>query len=160
VTSRSGIGQDSHRFEPEAAPKPLVLGGVRLSDHGGLQGNSDADVVLHALANAISGVTGVDVIGAASDEMCRAGVTDSREYVRAALAHLRRGRVVPVSIAIECKRPLLAARLPEMKRAIAVLVGLAPEDVGITATSGEGLTAFGRGEGVQAFCVVSVETER
>src|SRR5262245_36602242 len=97
---RTGLGQDSHRFE--AAPgKQLLLGGVLLEGEAGWEGNSAADVVLHALANAISGVTGRNVMGAVSDAMCNAGVKDSREYVKEALKSLGAGKISHVSVSIE-----------------------------------------------------------
>ena len=66
-------------------------------------------------------------------------------------------RVVHVSFTIECREPKITPRIPAMRRRIGELLGLPPERVGITATSGEGLTGFGRGEGVSVFCVATVE---
>ena len=74
---RTGLGQDSHRFVDEANPKSLVLGGLVIPEGPGLLANSDGDVLLHALCNAISSVTTVPILGAKADDMCRAGVTDS-----------------------------------------------------------------------------------
>ena len=65
----SAIGQDSHRFELENPAKPLILGGLTITGSPGLAGNSDADVVLHALTNAISGLSGIN-IGKVSDKLC------------------------------------------------------------------------------------------
>jgi 2-C-methyl-D-erythritol 2,4-cyclodiphosphate synthase len=157
MTVRVGLGQDSHAFERTPSGRALMLAGVRFDGHAALAGNSDADVVLHALCNAISGVTGVNVLGKATDDMCARGITDSREYVQLALSHLGPLALVHVSVSIECKTPKLAERIAVMRAAIGALVGLAPSSIGITATSGEGLTAFGRGEGIQAFCVVTAE---
>ena len=151
---KCGIGQDSHRFD--GAAKPLVLGGVAFPGEPGLEGNSDADVVLHALCNAISGATGHNVLGAEADRMLRDhGESDSEAYVRAALGGLAGYAVTHVSIAIECSRPRIAPRADEMRANIARIVGVGPGSVGITATSGEGLTAFGQGLGVQAICIVT-----
>jgi len=152
---KTALGQDSHRFEP-APGKPLVLGGVAFEGCPGLLANSDGDVVLHALTNAVSGITCQNVLGAPADALCRAGVTDSRRYLQAALADLRE-TPVHVSFSIECSRPVLAPRIGEMRRSIGALLGLPAGCVGITATSGEGLTACGRGEGVSVLCVLTVE---
>ena len=72
---RVAIGQDSHRFEPDGSDKKLILGGVVIEGCPGLSGNSDADVVLHALTNAVSGITCVNILGEEADRMCRQGVT-------------------------------------------------------------------------------------
>ncbi len=152
---RTGLGLDSHRFEEDAGLKPCRMGGIIFEDTPGLDGNSDADVILHALTDAISGVTGVTVIGAVADGMCRAGVTDSREYLRVALESLGRWRITHVSIAVECARPRIDPRVPELRRSIADLLGLTPAEVCVTATSGEGLSDCGRGLGVHATAVVT-----
>jgi 2-C-methyl-D-erythritol 2,4-cyclodiphosphate synthase len=157
---RTGLGQDSHAFEEPPTGKRLLLGGVHFEGEGGLAGNSDADVVLHAVTNAVSGVTGVDVLGAVSDAMCRdQGITDSAAYLAKALESLGPLRITHVSISIECRRPRIAPRIGEMREAIARMAGLTPRDVGITATSGEGLTSFGRGHGIQALAVVTAVQE-
>jgi 2-C-methyl-D-erythritol 2,4-cyclodiphosphate synthase len=152
----SAIGQDSHCFEEMRSKKPLMLGGVKIPGCIGLAGNSDADVVLHALTNAISGISGVNILGKISDRMClKQGIKDSSAYLRKALDTLGDYRLVHVSISIEAKRPTLQKHVSAMKRSLARLCGLAVPDIGLTATSGEGLTSFGRGEGVQVFAIVS-----
>lgn len=148
----SAIGQDSHRF---AGSRPLILGGVRIPDVRGLEGNSDADVVLHALTNALSGLSGVRILGEEADRMCRAGITDSRAYVRAALDTLGDIRLVHLSFTIEAAKPRLSDHIERMRESIASLTGLPVGRVAMTATSGEGLTAFGRGEGMSCFCLAS-----
>ncbi len=148
----SAIGQDSHRF---AGGRPLILGGVQIPDVPGLEGNSDADVVLHALTNALSGLSGVRILGEEADRMCRAGITDSRAYVQAALDTLGDIRLVHLSFTIEAAKPRLSDHIERMRESIASLTGLPVGRVALTATSGEGLTAFGRGEGMSCFCLAS-----
>ena len=157
MSVKVGIGQDSHRFEAKPTDKPLVLGGVKIPGECALEGRSDADVVLHAVTNAVSGVTGINVIGKRSDEMLtRDGIVDSRYYLEEALSHLAESyRVVHVSVAIECRRPKLSPHIPAMRAGIAELMALSVDDVGITATTGEGLSDFGRGDGIQAFAVLT-----
>jgi len=153
---KTGIGQDSHRFEQETSKKPLVVGGVVIEGCPGLLGNSDADVVLHALTNAISGITGHNVLGTLSDRMCLdQGITDSAAYLAKALESLQGYRICHVSVALEGKRPKFGPVINAIKASLASLLSLEPRDVGVTATSGEGLTAFGKGEGLQAFAIVS-----
>jgi 2-C-methyl-D-erythritol 2,4-cyclodiphosphate synthase len=153
---KTGLGQDSHRFDFDNKTKKLILGGVVFDDEPPLQGNSDADVVLHALCNAISGITGVNVLGTVSDTLCQKyGVTNSRFYVQEALNYIKDWRVTHISCSIECKIPKITPKISAMKTSISELLGLENSDVGITATSGEGLTAFGRGEGIQVLCIVT-----
>jgi 2-C-methyl-D-erythritol 2,4-cyclodiphosphate synthase len=161
---KSTIGQDSHRFvdrlnrtatEAELA-RPLLLGGLVIPSAVGLAGNSDADVVLHALTNAVSGLTGVNILGKISDQMCLdQGVTDSRAYLERACQDLGEWEISHLSFAIEGKRPHLAAWIDPMRESLARLTGIEPRDVGITATTGEGLTDFGRGDGLQVFCILT-----
>ncbi len=152
------IGQDSHAFE-ERSGKPLLLGGVLFENQPGLRANSDGDVIFHAIANAISGITGIPVLGPIADRLCQAGITDSAEYVAVALEHLREtGRkLTHLSISLECLRPKITPRLDELKQSIASCVGLESSCVGITATTGEGLTAFGQGLGIAVICVATSE---
>lgn len=153
---RTGLGQDSHRFLELADPKrPLILGGVEF-DGLPLSGNSDADVVLHAVTNAISSVTGVNVIGKTADEMCKRGITDSSEYLRVALEHMGDLRISHLAISIECLKPKISPSIDAMKAKLAELLGIEARDVGITATTGEGLTGMGRGEGVQVLAILTV----
>lgn len=154
---KAAIGQDSHRFE-ENLGKPLVLGGVLFPGEPGLLANSDGDVVLHAVTNAVSGITCVNVLGGPADELCHAGIVDSAVYLQKALESLP-GRISHLSISMECARPRITPRIPAMRENIARLLGVAPGSVGITATSGEGLTDFGRGLGISVFCILTVEED-
>ncbi|HHB92379.1 MAG TPA: 2-C-methyl-D-erythritol 2,4-cyclodiphosphate synthase [Thioploca sp.] len=152
---KTGLGQDSHRFQTDII-KPLILGGVKFEDELSLQGNSDADVVLHALCNSISGVTGINILGKISDHLCAEGITDSSIYVKEALKYLQNWQICHVSFSLECKIPKITPKIIEMKQNISKLLGLQTQDIGITATSGEELTTFGRGQGIQVFCIVTV----
>lgn len=155
---RTGIGQDSHRFLPPESSKMCVLGGLIFEDVPGFNANSDGDVVLHAICNAISSLTGVLILGNIADDLClKDGITDSSVYLIEAMKTLGKQKVVHVAITIEAKKPKLKDRLPEMRENIASLMGLKSSQVGITATTGEGLTDFGCGDGVQAIVIVSTE---
>jgi 2-C-methyl-D-erythritol 2,4-cyclodiphosphate synthase len=157
---RTGIGQDSHSFEDSSVKKPLIVGGIHIPGAEGLKGNSDADVVLHALTNAISSITGTNILGRISDEMCLVqGIRDSAAYLAKAVEYLGNYRIVHVSIAIEGRKPKFEPHIDAMKKTIAGLLNLKPSEVGITATTGEGLTAFGRSEGLQAFAIVTATDE-
>lgn len=152
---KTGLGLDSHRFVEGEPAGPLILGGVPFEDAPPLEGNSDADVILHAVTDAISGVTGVTIIGSVADEMCRRGIKDSREYLKRALESLGEWRVTHVSIALECERPPIAPKVPELRKSLSELLGLKVADVCVTATSGERLTDVGRGLGIHASAIVT-----
>lgn len=150
------IGQDSHRFDFESKDKDLVLGGVVFENCTPTLGNSDADVVLHAITNAISGITCKNVLGKITDEMCQNGITDSEEYVKEALKYLDE-KIIHISISIECKTPKISPKIEEMRKNIARILSISENSVGITATTGEGLTEFGKGNGISVFSCITVE---
>ena len=159
---RTAIGQDSHRFAegPAEDRRPLVLAGVVIPGQPGLSGNSDADVVLHALTNAVSGITGVNILGNIADRLClEEGITDSAVYLAEALNHMGGYRVSHLSVSIEAARPKLADHIHAMRQNLAALLAVRIEDIGLTATSGEGLTDFGRGLGIQVFCILTAVSD-
>lgn len=155
----STIGQDSHRFEEgvyDASSNSIMLGGVSIPYERKFLANSDGDVVLHAITNAISGATGVNVLGGAADVIClEQGIKDSSVYIKEAMKDLGSNQIIQVSMTIECLRPKLKAHIPAMKERVGELLGISSSRVGITATTGEGLTEFGKGEGVQVFVIMS-----
>ncbi len=152
-----GIGQDSHKINYDNKYKKLVLGGIEFDEEYSILANSDGDVVLHAITNAISGVTCQNILGKISDDMClNQGITDSEEYLKEALKYLDT-EIEHVSISIECKRPKITPKIPQMRSNIARILNISENSVGITATSGEGLTEFGKGNGIQVFACVTVK---
>ena len=155
MTTKTGIGQDSHTFE-ELPGKPLILAGIKLDHAVGLKGNSDADVVLHSITNAISSITGSNILGSVADQLCQEGVTDSSYFLKLALDDLGDWRINHIAIAIECLKPKISPQIDSMKKSIAKLCHINKTDVGITATTGEGLTTFGKGEGIQTITIVTV----
>jgi 2-C-methyl-D-erythritol 2,4-cyclodiphosphate synthase len=153
---RTGIGQDSHRFMPEDSSKPCIIAGIIFEDVSGFSANSDGDVVFHAICNAISSLTGELILGAIADDLCsKDGITDSEVYLREAMKTLGSQQVSHVAITIEGNKPRFKEHLLEMRENIARVMEIQVSQVGITATSGEGLTDFGCGDGVQAFAIVT-----
>lgn len=152
-----GIGQDSHRLLKEnSSNKPLMLGGIHIPSEYALEGNSDADVVLHAICNAISSISGTVVLGPVTDRMClEQGITDSAQYISETLKTLTTYTITHIAITIECKVPKINPHIDSMRQKTAELLHIEKAGVGITATSGEELTAFGQGEGIQAFVVIT-----
>jgi 2-C-methyl-D-erythritol 2,4-cyclodiphosphate synthase len=153
---RTGIGQDSHRFLQSDTTKPCVIGGLTFEDAPGFNANSDGDVVLHAICNAISSLTGILILGNIADDLClKDGITDSEIYLKEAMKILGLQKVTHVALTIEAKKPKFKDRIHEMRHNVARIMHLDISQVGITATSGEGLTDFGCGLGVQVFAIVT-----
>lgn len=158
---RVGFGTDSHRFEKKGK-KPLILGTVEISATGGLSANSDGDVILHAIFNALSQACGGESLGYYADPLCQSGITDSSEYLKIALAMVadRGCRIGNIGVMVEAGRPRIDVEdVRRMKCAIAAHCGISENDVGITFTSGEDLTPFGRGEGILTQAVVTLVAE-
>lgn len=153
-----GIGQDSHRFElNNKTNKNCILGGVIFENVLPFKANSDGDVIFHSITNAISGVTGVNILGKISDKMClEDGIVDSKEYLLESLKYLNNYKIIHLSISIECLKPKITPKIPLLKESISKVLNLSVQNIGITATTGEGLTGFGKGEGVQVLSIVTV----
>lgn len=150
------IGQDSHRIDYNNKEKKLILGGIEFQEDYSLSANSDGDVVLHAITNAVSGITCKNILGKISDDMCKSGITNSEEYLKEALKYLKE-KIVHVSISIECQTPKISPKVEEMRKNIARILQIEENCVGITATTGEGLTEFGKGNGISVFVCLTVE---
>ena len=150
------IGQDSHKINYENTDKKLMLGGIEFKENFSILANSDGDVVLHAITNAVSGITCKNILGKISDDMCKKGITNSEEYLKEALKYLKE-KIVHVSIAIECKVPKISPKIEEMRSNIARILDVNENNIGITATSGEGLTEFGKGNGISVFVCMTTE---
>lgn len=156
--TRTGIGQDSHRFLSIEASKPCVIAGIIFDDAPGFNANSDGDVVLHAICNAITSLTSVLILGAIADDLClKDGITDSEVYLKEAMKTLGKQQISHVAVTLEGKKPKFKDHFLEMRENIARIMNLNVSEVGITATSGEGLTDFGCGDGVQCFAIVTTE---
>ena len=150
------IGQDSHRIDYKNTEKKLILGGIEFENEFSLQANSDGDVILHAITNAVSGITCVNILGDKADQMCKNGILDSEEYLKQALKYLKE-RIVHISISIECKTPKITPKIPEMRTNIARILKVPENCIGITATTGEGLTDCGSGFGISAIAIITVK---
>jgi 2-C-methyl-D-erythritol 2,4-cyclodiphosphate synthase len=153
---RTGIGQDSHRFLSSDSSKPCVIGGVIFESAPGLDADSDGDVIYHAICNAITSLSGVPILGGIARDLCRKdGISDSQVYLEKALQTLGKQKIVHVALSIEGKRPHFEEQIPVMKKQIASVLKIGVSAVGITATSGDGLTDFGCGDGLQCFCILT-----
>jgi len=152
-----GFGYDTHRL---VAGRPLIIGGVRVEHDLGLEGHSDADVLTHAIIDAILGAAGLGDIGEHfpdTDERWRGA--DSIDLLRRA-AQLVAGeglRVVNVDATVVLERPKLAPHRAAMRGRLAGALGLDDRQVNVKATRGEGMGFVGRGEGAAAMAVASLE---
>jgi 2-C-methyl-D-erythritol 2,4-cyclodiphosphate synthase len=153
---RIGQGLDVHRL---AAGRKLVVGGVEIPHDQGLLGHSDADVLLHALCDALLGAAALGDIGKHfPDTDARYKGIDSRELLRhvARLLTERGHRVVNVDATIVAEAPRMAPHIPKMVANIAADLGIEPQRVNVKATTTEQLGFTGRGEGIaaQAICLI------
>ena len=153
MTVQVGFGYDSHRLiEGES----LILGGVEIEHEKGLEGHSDADVLTHAVMDALLGSCGLGDIGTLfppEEEQWRDA--DSFDLLKVVLGKLP-GRVKNVDATIICEQPKLAPHRTEMEARLSKALS-AP--VSVKATSNEGMGAIGRGEGIACMAAVTVETE-
>ena len=152
-----GIGYDVHQF---AENRPLILGGVEIPHTLGLDGHSVADVLAHAIADAVLGALGERDIGhhfPNSDESIR-GIS-SLEILRkvAGLVRSRGGRVVNVDATLIAEEPKIGPYVAEMREKLAASLELKVARVGVKATTNERMGFLGRGEGIAAMAVASVE---
>ena len=151
------IGQDSHKFDfNKETNTELILGGVVFESEIPMHANSDGDVILHAITNSISGITGVNILGSIADGMCQNGITDSKEYLKEALKYLHNS-IVHLSICVECKVPKISHKIEQIKECISSILNIPTTSIGITATTGEGLTEFGKGNGISVFVCITVD---
>ena len=153
----TGIGWDVHRL---VSGRPLILGGVHVESELGLDGHSDADVLTHAVIDALLGAIGAGDIGERfpdTDEEWRGA--DSLVLLRDvdALLAERGAAVVNVDATIMLERPKLIEHKPAMRANLAEVLGLAPDRVNVKATRGEGMGFVGRVEGAAALAIATIE---
>ena len=158
MSARSGIGYDSHRF---AEGRPLILGGVEIPNASrGLSGHSDADVLTHALIDALLGAAGLGDIGQHFPD------TDERYKDADSLALLAEvcnfleehgWTIVHLDASVICDAPKLSPHRDEMRGRLAGVVGLQPLEVNVKFTTNEGLGFIGREEGMAALAIATVE---
>ena len=156
---RSGIGYDAHRFKEG---RKLVLGGVEIQHPLGLEGHSDADVLAHAIADALLGAIGERDIGhhfPNSDETLR-GISSLEILQRVGEIIVRQNcRVVNLDATLIAEAPKIGPHLEAMREKISGALQIDISRVGIKATTNEGMGAIGRSEGMAAIAVASVEQE-
>jgi 2-C-methyl-D-erythritol 2,4-cyclodiphosphate synthase len=154
---RIGHGYDIHKI---VKGRPLVLGGVRFETDFGLLGHSDADCLTHAVCDALLGAAGLPDIGHRFPDTDPAWKdADSQLLLRNVVAALRAHRYSPVNIDITviAEKPKIQPRIADIKAALSHSIGLAAGDIGVKATTHEGIGELGRGEAIAAFAVALIE---
>jgi 2-C-methyl-D-erythritol 2,4-cyclodiphosphate synthase len=154
---RVGIGYDVHRL---LSGRPLILGGVQIPFAQGLFGHSDADVLLHAITDALLGAAALGDIGTyfpPTDAQWKDA--DSRELLRVAVGYLREAgwSTINIDATVVCEAPKLLPHVEAMRASIAEVVGIAASRVSVKGKTSEGLGFTGRGEGIAAHVVALIE---
>ena len=156
---RFGIGYDSHRL---VEGRSLILGGIEIPHEKGLLGHSDADVLLHAICDAILGAIGEGDIGTHfpdTDPSYR-NISSVKLLIRVSgLADKRGFTVNNIDATLVAERPKLKNYIPEMVHTIASVLCIEPEQVNVKATTNEGMGFIGREEGIAAYAVASMKKE-
>ena len=155
--NRVGIGYDVHQLK---AGRPLILGGVVIEHDTGLDGHSDADVLMHAICDAVLGAIGEGDIGSffpPRDPQWKNA--PSKIFLEEAARQIakRTGQLINVAAMLIAEAPKITPHIPAMKENIATALGIAADAVGIKATTNETMGFVGRGEGMAAHAVASVE---
>ena len=155
--NRVGLGYDVHQLKEG---RPLILGGVEIPHKTGLDGHSDADVLMHAICDAILGALGQGDIGSffpPSDPQWKDA--PSKIFLQEAASQIKKqnGQLINVDAMLIAEAPKIAPHISAMKNNIAAALGVKPKDIGIKATTNETMGFVGRGEGMAAHAVASIQ---
>ncbi len=157
------MGYDVHAFAPREAGRPLVLGGVTIPHDRGLAGHSDADVLIHALVDALLGAAALGDIGThfpSSDARWQGAPSSAfLAYTRDLLRHAG-WHVVNVDATVVTQEPRLSPHVPAMRAKLAEELGIALDAVSVKSKTTDGLGFTGRGEGVACYAVALIEREK
>ena len=157
---RVGIGTDLHRTQ---VGRPLILGGLPIESPFGLAGHSDADVVLHAVIDALLGAAAQPDIGELfPDTDPQWGGADSRKLLAAVVDRIKAGGfvVVNVDVTIHAERPKLSSHKDAIRKSLSALLGVSADCVGVKAKTGEGVDAVGRGEAIGCTAIAGLAIVR
>jgi len=162
IIYRSGIGYDVHRFAPEYAKRPLILGGIEIPHPCGLDGHSDADVLSHAIADALLGAIGERDIGVhfppGKDET--KGI-DSKLILAKALVLLnsQNASIVNIDATIVTEEPKINPHIEAMRSSLSETLCLSGSQIGLKATTHEKMGSLGRSEGIAAMAICSLSQQ-
>lgn len=152
-----GIGQDGHEFDK--SEKGLALAGITFKNYYSFHANSDGDVILHSLCNALLSAIGQKSFSFIANPMNEKGIKDSKKYLAKVLIEIEKQQfeINNVAISLEGSYPKFEPIIPKLKKSLAKLLKIKEIEIGITATSGEKITSFGKGKGVQSIAIVSLK---
>lgn len=156
---RIGTGYDAHAFAPPAAARPLVLGGVAIPHDRGLAGHSDADVLIHALVDALLGAAALGDIGShfpSSDDRWRDAPSAAFLTYTANLLRARGWRIANLDTTLIAEQPRLSPHIPALRARLADLLGLPVECVSVKSKTTDGLGFTGRSEGIACHAVALI----
>jgi 2-C-methyl-D-erythritol 2,4-cyclodiphosphate synthase len=156
---RVGIGYDIHRL---VEGRPLILGGVPVAHEKGLLGHSDADVLVHAVCDALLGAAGLGDIGMhfPDSDLQYKDISSLKLLSNTCLMIAEKGfRIVNLDTIVFAESPRLGSQRQDMQTTIAKAMNIKPEQINIKATTTEGLGVIGKGEGIGAMCVALVEQQ-
>jgi|GEM_PF-200573 len=162
LNTKIGIGEDSHRFaDTFDFQKPFRLGGIDVSeDQLSSDGNSDGDLILHSLCNALLSAHGDKTFDPIAAPICKAGDTNSQSYLTATLEHLTINHqpftIHQLLISLEGSQPRIAPKHEAIVNNLATLLNIKPERIGLTYTTGEGLSDYGKGLGMHCHVLVTL----
>ncbi|MFH1280680.1 MAG: 2-C-methyl-D-erythritol 2,4-cyclodiphosphate synthase [Candidatus Beckwithbacteria bacterium] len=154
---RVGIGQDSHWLVKGRGE--LMLGGVVVSVEHYFKADSDGDVIIHALCNALSTAIGGGSLDTWAGEINKKGVVDSKEYLKVIVKKVEEQgyKINSVAVMVEAREPRMEEYRNKMQESLARELNINTNQVGMAFTTGEGLTSFGRGKGILAWSSVVID---
>lgn len=157
---RIGLGQDSHKIiqHKDRVKKPLILGGVVIDERIEVIANSDGDMILHSLCNALNTAIGKGSFDEYAGPLCKKGIGNSREYLSIAHAQITKEgyEINNISISLEAGIPPLEIHRERIVESLSILLHLDKNRIGISSTSGNGLSLFSEGKGIFCTCIVSL----
>jgi len=155
-----GLGQDSHKiiFHKKKVNKPLTLGGIIIDESIEVLADSDGDMIIHSLCNALNTAIGLGSFDTYAGPLCKKGIKNSKEYLQIALKNIQKeGFIVNnISIAVEAGSPKLEKYREQISVSLSNLCNINKKYIGIAFTSGDGLTRFSDRKGIQCFSIVSL----
>mgnify|MGYP001607026361 CR=1 FL=1 len=157
---RIGLGQDSHKIiiHKNETNKPLTLGGIIIDKQIEVLANSDGDMIIHSLCNALNTAIGKGSFDKYAGPMCKKGIKDSKEYLAIACDQIKKEgyQINNISISLEAGNPPLEKHRKRITESLSSLLSLEKVRIGISSTSGNGLTSFSKGKGIRCNCIVSL----
>jgi len=157
---RIGLGKDSHKIviHKEKVKKPLTLGGIVVDEYIEVIANSDGDMIIHSLCNALNTAIGKGSFDVYAGPLCKKGIEDSKEYLQIALDQIKKAgyKINNISISLEAGKPRLEIHREYITASLSSIFNLNENKIGISSTSGNDLTSYSQGKGISCISIVSL----